>query len=145
MPDDGVATQSEHRAPPPGTALLDTGPDPGLGILILPPNALSYLKTEYLVGSLRLVVLYTEDDFAVPEDWTTTRCGNLRFYILPEEQTIHHAYISDEGWSIFFEMPRQYEEPCRFAEMFLQRLRYFMGVGAYDEVPFPAIIEIPVD
>ena len=138
-----IRAQRDERTSPAGSAVLDTGPELAYGILILPPNALSFYRGEYVDGSALLTVLYTEEVLAPPEDWTTTRCSSEALRFVTKEGRLHYLYVSDDGWSVFFEIPRSYERACPFIERFLQRLRFFKGVGASEIVPFPAIVELP--
>ncbi|MBT3275896.1 MAG: hypothetical protein HN368_22295 [Spirochaetales bacterium] len=128
---------------PQGTAVLETGPNPGRGILMLSSNVLEFHEGRYIDGGTVLRVQYTQEQVFIPEDWVSTRCtGELLHFIL-DDGTLHYAYISEDAWAVFFSVPISYESPCSFIVIFLQRLRYFKSVSEESApVPFPAVLEI---
>ncbi len=141
-----IEAEPMQALPGTGPVLLDSGPHEKIGLLALPPNALSYYQGDYIDGTVLLRVRYTDKTVAIPEDWITIRCAAEPLRLVADGDALVYAYQSNsEGWTVFFEIPADYERGCLFMEKFLQRFRFFRSAKGPDAsgVPFPAVVELP--
>lgn len=127
----------------PALGILTKGPEYRRGISVLYPNAIPCFYGEYAYEDRTVRVFYTEEPIAVRDSWESYPCPGLSLVGLPERRDLVLYYEDDRGWKVFFVFPPQADEdsPCRFIDVFLARLTYFLGITGEEQiVPLPAVL-----
>ncbi len=127
----------------PSVGLLIKGPEFRRGISVLYPNAIPSFYGEYSYEDITVRVFYTEEPIAVRDSWGSYPCAGTPLARLPERRDLVLYYEDERGWKVFFVFPARIDEgsPCRFIEVFLARLTYFLGITGKERiVPLPAVL-----
>ncbi len=129
---------------PAGRAVLESGPTPGKGLFFLPVNVIEFYGGEYIADESTITVYFTMTDIATFPSWIDFACDPLEPLIVERDEDGTLIYIGyQDQWSVFARIPNTYEHACRFLEVFINRLRYFLEVGGTQGVPpLPAILEL---
>ena len=131
---------SAHHDEP---AVLLRGPYESRGIEFLEPNVLPVFKGYYLLGDANVEVIFTRSEILIAEDWNPFACNSLRVSRGPDQEYHTFYYSKSEEYSVFFRFPIDTDVDCKFIEVFINRLDFFLHFTENPfDVPFPAILNL---
>lgn len=130
---------------------LKEGPDESSGLPFIYPNAIKVFTGIYGYHNTLVRVLFTSEDFLIPEEWKQKSCGDYRGYqfsdtsylLTPGGEVFCYRYKpsgNDIAWSVFIIFEK--DTDCTFVPAYLKRFIYLQRNWDPVSPPLmPAVIE----
>ncbi len=130
---------------------LEEGPDESSGLPFIYPNAMRVFTGIYRYQNSRVRVLFTSENFLIPEEWKQKSCGDYKGYLFtdtpcllkPGGEVFYYRYKpsgDDISWSVFVIFEK--ETDCSFVSAYLKRFIYLQRNWDPAFPPLmPAVIE----
>ncbi len=130
---------------------LKEGPDESSGLPFIYPNAMRVYTGFYGYNGTMIRVMFTSEDFMIPEEWKRKTCGSYKGYKFTDNYSLNASggevfffhYSSGSGeqsWSVFIIFEK--ETDCTFVSSYLKRFIYLQRDWDTSVPPImPAVLE----
>jgi hypothetical protein len=147
----GPLAEAQNKA---SMVFLKAGPRigqgiPYLGLNVVPYDYGEYAFTDYLVG-----VYFSRQVIPALSEWVKKDCHGRIVYELPADKERVISYSTEAGWTVIVSFRSEKapvvdrraaplpEDACRFMDVFIPRLEYFLSAGALSGTsPLPAVLD----
>ncbi|HUX37386.1 MAG TPA: hypothetical protein VMV44_05735 [Rectinemataceae bacterium] len=132
-------------AAPPGTAVLEEGPDRVRGLPFFAPNAIPALWGRYVLGNTDVVIWYTREILVFGKDWSPDPAwiAGKAYQALktPGAGEGLDLALRMSGWTLIFELPSSDPASRRFVAAFVDRFGFFLSNARSEaDLSFPATV-----
>ncbi|HUZ18577.1 MAG TPA: hypothetical protein VMV68_09320 [Spirochaetia bacterium] len=141
----GAAAGLAYSAPAADMAILATGPSIRHGLPYVSANIIEFYRGTYRAPSHSkepLDVIFTATSVPRPDAWTPAPCSAYRVFTVSASPSVFF-YDHNGQWSLFFSFPSGFSDPCLFADTFIDRFIYFLGITQNSPLSsFPAVLNL---
>ncbi len=130
---------------------LKEGPDETSGLPFIYPNAMRVYTGFYGVKDSMVRVMFTSEDFIIPEEWKHSTCGGYKGYTFNADygitfsggEVFYFYYTpggNEKSWSVFIIFEKEVD--CPFVFRYLKRFIYLQRDWDSTVPPLmPAVLE----